>query len=70
MLGTKKKSATKRMPIMVELPQQEAAPANKPVEITYEMISQRAYEISQTKGNNDPVRDWLEAEAELRAATK
>jgi DUF2934 family protein len=32
---------------------------------THEQIEQRAYEISQSSGNGDPVEHWLEAEREL-----
>ena len=32
---------------------------------THEDIERRAYEISQSSGNGDPLEHWLEAEREL-----
>ncbi len=32
---------------------------------THEDIERRAYEISQSSGNGDPMEHWLEAEREL-----
>ena len=42
-----------------------AAPA-APVEITYEMISKRAYEIWTSRGGNE-IDNWFAAEKELRS---
>ena len=39
--------------------------AKKRTPPTHEQIEQRAYEISQSSGNGDPVEHWLEAEREL-----
>jgi hypothetical protein len=39
--------------------------ARKPKAPDHEDIQLRAYEISQSSGNGDPVGHWLEAEREL-----
>jgi hypothetical protein len=37
---------------------------------TQDDIQRRAYEISESTGNGDPVGNWLEAERELVAGAK
>jgi hypothetical protein len=39
--------------------------AKKRKQPTHDEIEQRAYEISQSSGNGDPVEHWLAAEREL-----
>jgi hypothetical protein len=53
--------ATKSPSTKTAKPKQLKAP-------THDEIQHRAYEISQSTGNGDPVGNWLEAERELVAA--
>jgi hypothetical protein len=41
------------------------AKPKRPKAPTQDDIQQRAYEISESTGNGDPVGNWLEAEREL-----
>jgi hypothetical protein len=52
---------TKSPSTKVTKPKQPKAP-------THDEIQRRAYEISQSTGNGDPVGNWLEAERQLVAA--
>jgi hypothetical protein len=55
--------ATKTPSTKITKPKQPKAP-------TQDDIQRRAYEISQSTGNGDPVGNWLEAERELVEAAK
>jgi hypothetical protein len=55
--------ATKSPSTKTTKPKQPKAP-------TQDDIQRRAYEISQSTGDGDPVGNWLEAERELVEAAK
>lgn len=61
-------SAVRNSPVPKKVaPKSAAGPMQaKPVEVTYEMIARRAYEISQSGTGGGELDNWLRAERELR----
>jgi hypothetical protein len=61
-------SAVRNSPVPKKVtPKSAAAPAQgQRLEVTYEMIARRAYEISQSGTGGGELDNWLRAERELR----
>jgi Protein of unknown function (DUF2934) len=51
-------------------PSTKTTKAKQPQEPSHDDIRLRAYELSESTGNGDPVGNWLEAERELVEAAK
>ena len=62
-------SAVRNSPVPKKVtPKAAPAPAasSRPLEVTYDMIARRAYEISQSGTAGGELDNWLRAERELR----